>query len=178
MDRWGLSTLGQQQAFTAGQELSEHLAGLQVPWEKVHFYTSPFSRTVQTASLILEALSVSLRGEQLVKDVNVDNSLRERHFGKYEKTSSKHYSIIWASDCISSDICPEGGGESVNQVADRLKAFISKIEQIHRNQVIVIVSHGDALSILAAVLQQTDLKQHREHGLGNAELLQLGRSYL
>lgn len=69
---------------------------------------------------------------------------------------------------------PAGGGESVDDVARRLLAFVERVEgEGQGGRHVVLVSHGDALSILAAALLGTPLGQHRTHGLGNGGILRL-----
>lgn len=45
-----------------------------------------------------------------------------------------------------------------------------ELEQQHNGRHIVLVSHGDTLSILQATFYGTPLTQHRRYGLGTAEL--------
>lgn len=88
--------------------------------------------------------------------------------------STSSYALVWAEDAASIANRPPGpGGESVADVADRLLTFIRRLEQAHRGRDIVLVSHGDALSILAAVLLGAPLSSHRQHGLPNAGILRL-----
>ena len=74
-------------------------------------------------------------------------------------------------------ICPltarAGGGESVDDVAARLRLFLACLEARHNGCNVVLVSHGDALSILAAVVRGTPLGAHRQHGLPNCGILKL-----
>jgi broad specificity phosphatase PhoE len=51
-----------------------------------------------------------------------------------------------------------------------------ELEQQHEGRHIVLVSHGDTLSILQATFHGTSLAQHRQYGLGTAELKQLNGS--
>lgn len=66
-----------------------------------------------------------------------------------------------------------GGGESVQDVAQRLRGLIERLEAAHAGRHIVLVSHGDALSVLAAVLLGGDLWRHRQHGLPNCGILRV-----
>lgn len=50
---------------------------------------------------------------------------------------------------------------------------MQELEQQHEGQHVLLVSHGDTLSILQATFHGTDLAQHRQYGLGTAELKQL-----
>lgn len=51
-----------------------------------------------------------------------------------------------------------------------------ELEPQHEGQHILLVSHGDTLSILQATFYGTALGQHRQYGLGTAELKQLNSS--
>lgn len=68
---------------------------------------------------------------------------------------------------------PGEGGESVEDVAARTTALVSRLEAEHSGRHIVLVSHGDALSILAAALLRVPLGQHRVHGLPNCGVLRV-----
>lgn len=56
-------------------------------------------------------------------------------------------------------------------VAQRMQQLIGRLDSAFEGRHIVLVSHGDALSILAAVLLGTDLRSHRQHGLPNCGIL-------
>jgi len=66
-----------------------------------------------------------------------------------------------------------GGGETVEDVAQRLKVLLSRIENSHEDRNVLLVSHGDTLSIFAAVALGLDLKRNRRYGLDTGQLLQL-----
>jgi broad specificity phosphatase PhoE len=63
-----------------------------------------------------------------------------------------------------------GGGYTANC------CVVQELEQQHEGQHVLLVSHGDTLSILQATLHGTSLAQHRQYGLGTAELKQLNGS--
>jgi len=166
--KWGLSELGRQQADAAGEDLVESLDG---SFDSSLFlvYTSPFSRTVETALQAGRHLEVGFKDSRWAKAPE----LAERYFGEHDGKSTAHYSDVWANDEKDIAIKPPGDGESVEDVVKRLKTFIDSIEEQRRGFTILLVSHGDALSILAAVLLGTDLRKHREHGLGNCAFLKI-----
>lgn len=56
------------------------------------------------------------------------------------------------------------------QVAERIKELFSRLEGAHKGNTILLVSHGDTLSILMAVVKGQPLLEHRQHGLGTGEL--------
>ena len=66
-----------------------------------------------------------------------------------------------------------GGGESVREVADRLKTFLARVEGEHRGKSVLLVAHGDTLSILQAVVKGTPLEAHRNVALNTGELRML-----
>lgn len=69
---------------------------------------------------------------------------------------------------------PGEGGESVDDVAARTLGLLDQLEAQHAGQHFVLVSHGDALSILAAAALGTPLGQHRQHGLPNCGIMRIG----
>jgi broad specificity phosphatase PhoE len=169
--KWGLSDLGRQQADAAGESLVESLDGT---FDSLRFlvYTSPFSRTVETALQAGRHLEVGFKDSRWA----TAPELAERYFGEYDLKSTSYYNDVWVNDEKDTAIKPPGDGESVNDVVERLKAFICSIEEHKSGFTILLVSHGDALSILAAVLLGTDLRKHREHGLGNCAFLKVPAS--
>ena len=66
-----------------------------------------------------------------------------------------------------------GGGESVEDVAQRLQELLRRIETSHESKNVLLVSHGDTLSIFAAVALGLDLKMNRRYGLDTGQLSRL-----
>jgi broad specificity phosphatase PhoE len=159
---WGLSDLGKSQAEEAGRTL---LASLQ---PNLVIIASPFSRTVETAEWMQRGASIVNATDPLT-----DEDLRERYFGSYDGDSTDSYALVWNEDVKDANAEPPGGGESVFQVAQRVMRFVKSIETHYSDHNIVVVSHGDALSILAAVMLGSDLRQHRQHGLPNCGWLRI-----
>lgn len=48
-----------------------------------------------------------------------------------------------------------------------------EVDAAHQGRHILLVSHGDTLSILQALVAGVPLGQHRQYGLGTAELKRL-----
>ncbi|GAB4813986.1 hypothetical protein N2152v2_001032 [Parachlorella kessleri] len=154
----------------AGLQLREQLEAAGVGGH-LCVYTSPFSRTLQTAQLAASQLGADSHIQEAVE-------LRERHFGDYELQSCSNYETVWAADAAETSARPPGGGESVQDVAARMKELIARLERSHQGYQILLVSHGDALSILAAVMLGTDLQSHRQHGLPNCGMLRIPAAQL
>lgn len=165
--KWGLSATGHRQAEAAGEALLAQL-GTFDPSTFLCF-TSPFSRCLETAARAASHLDVHLHDPRFAQA----EELRERFFGAHELTSTSNYELVWADDAKGTHIKPPGDGESVDEVAGRLRAFILEVESKNKGHNVLLVSHGDALSILAAVILGTDLAQHREHGMPNCGILRI-----
>lgn len=61
----------------------------------------------------------------------------------------------------------------MEDVAARTAGLVDRLEAAHSGRHIVLVSHGDALSILAAALLGAPLRAHRAHGLPNCGVLRI-----
>ena len=165
--KWGLSTIGSQQSDAAGEELLEKLG--QFNPGKLLFVTSPFSRCVETAARVASHVDVHLHDERFRKEI----ALRERYFGEFNGGNTANYANVWAEDEKDTSSKP-GGGESVEDVAHRLRSFVQgELEEAYKGCHIVLVSHGDSLSILLSILRGGDLRKHRENGMGNCEIVRV-----
>lgn len=173
----------------------------------VHFYASPFSRTVETAAIAAEAFEKELKASPSSTTSSAvrvrlaagggpqtEGALRERWFGSaLELQSHEGYSPAWAGDARDPTSRPpgDGDGESVAEVAARSAELLRRLAQRHccgdgdggdkgsgggRRQVgvVVLVSHGDTLSILQTAATGGDLREHRKFGLETAELKRVG----
>eukprot|EP00877_Chromochloris_zofingiensis_P008799 jgi/Chrzof1/4172/Cz14g01200.t1_PGM3[v5.2] len=164
--QYGLSDAGNQQAAQAGQQLHQQLATLGM--SQLHIYSSPFSRTMETAYIVAEALGMPR------ESVVVTEALRERYFGKeLEQCSHDNYCPAWATDAVDVTSQPGGDGESVLSLSHRIRGLFQELETQHQGQHILLVSHGDTLSILQATVLGAPLGQHRDYGLQTAQLQQL-----
>ena len=63
--------------------------------------------------------------------------------------------------------------DTIAQVSERVKSLFSSIEAAHKGRNILLVSHGDTLSILWATAKGLPLNEHRKHGLNTGELMAL-----
>jgi broad specificity phosphatase PhoE len=163
LPEWGLSELGEEQADAAGAALRARLG---VASAAALVRASPFSRTRETAARAAAALGAAAH-------VELEPALRERFFGAAEGGAATAYESVWAADAADAAARPPGGGESVADVAARLRAFVARTEAAHAGRDVIVVSHGDALSILAAALRGAPLGGHRKYGLANCGVLRV-----
>ena len=133
---WDLTELGKKQADKIGQNLKDELSG-----KEVIMYSSDLKRAKQTADEIAKYLGV---------EIILRNELRERNLGK-----CCGQSVQWLRENIE---CDEktvddrlfSDGESRRDAWNRLKPFYEEIMASDK-ETIVIVSHGDLLSIWNAM---------------------------
>ena len=133
---WDLTELGKIQADHIGKKLSDELAS-----KKVVLYSSDLKRAIQTAEEIAKYLGIKPIFRQ---------ELRERNLGKCcgksvqwlrENTESPENTV---DDRLFSD------GESRRDAWNRLKPFYDEVINSEEEN-IIIVSHGDLLSIWNAM---------------------------
>jgi broad specificity phosphatase PhoE len=58
---------------------------------------------------------------------------------------------------------------------DDFASGVQELESQYSGQHILLVSHGDTLSVLQATFYGSPLTQHRQYGLATAELRKLGQ---
>ena len=63
--------------------------------------------------------------------------------------------------------------ERLEAVAERLRRLFTRLEAAHSGCTVLLVSHGDALSILCAAATLTPLHRHRRHAFSPGELRKL-----
>jgi probable phosphoglycerate mutase len=128
-------------------------------------YSSDFLRTKETAEIARKVLKA--------KEVNLHVNLRERNFGKWEKTGNENYSRVWEDDKIDSSH-KNNSVESTEEVLKRTTKLILELEQKFKDKNILLVSHGDALQILQTGFLKTSPSKHREvQHLNTAEIREL-----
>ncbi|KAG6556417.1 hypothetical protein Mapa_002360 [Marchantia paleacea] len=180
---YGLAASGVIQATSAGELFLKNIQDSGIPAENIKLYSSPFSRTSQTA----EAVTAVLMQHKLHPTIEFLEDLRERFFGSpLELQSHDHYSEIWKIDARDPLVGPEGG-ESVADVAMRVIRALLRIEQEVQGyeHAVIVVSHGDTLQILQTVIahalswvvtENDSLLSHLEDAI-NPAVLQRHRSF-
>ena len=171
----GLAPTGQAQATEAGLEWASQLGPSPDP-SSLLIVASPFARTLETATLA--GAAVGIKPDDASGRFTTAEELVERHFGDFELQDHAHYATVWEEDARDLDWRPPGGGESVRDVAARAAALFARLEaelgppNPHPTRVL-LVAHGDTLSIATAVAKGADLGQHRAHAQETGELRRL-----
>ena len=128
-----LNEVGENQARDAAESLAN---------ESIDFiYSSPFKRTVQTASIVSERVGI---------ETKVDNRLREVEAG----TLAGWTIADWEKYFEGKNTLTEGppGGESLNDVRERAAEFLNDVNGGHNGKNILVVSHGDTLWMMQSIL--------------------------
>ena len=175
----GLASTGQAQAAAAGMEWARQIGPHPDP-ASLRIVASPFARTLETATLAGVAVGIA-PGDGAGRFATAEE-LVERHFGGFELQDHAHYATVWEEDARDLDWHPPGGGESVRDVAVRAAALFARLEAElgpvaagsgEGPKRVLLVAHGDTLSIATAVAKGADLAQHRAHAQETGELRRL-----
>ncbi|MET8471013.1 histidine phosphatase family protein [Streptomyces sp. NPDC006422] len=130
-----LSEVGRAQAAAAATALVTR--GVDV------IVASPLARCRETADVVAARLGIG---------VEVDDGLRETHFGAWEGLTFKEVGARYPDDLKawlgSSDAAPTGGGESFAEVADRVAKARDRLTAAHRGRTALLVSHVTPIKTL------------------------------
>jgi broad specificity phosphatase PhoE len=108
-------------------------------------YTSDFTRTVETAAIVLEGRNLT---------PCLDAALREIHYGEWEmqkeaeirRTSAAQYDLMRKED----PAWHPPGGETMALVRARTAMALRRIAAAHAGSHVLVVSHGTALACMLA----------------------------
>lgn len=151
---YGLTERGREQARGAAARVQEVMR--EHPAHRVVIVHSDFRRASETAREI-EPVIMPRGGE-----VCTDERLRERFFGaRRELGPGTTYAEVWSCDIESADRPEEGGAETVRAVADRTTAVVRDLNGRLDRAIVLLVSHGDTLTILLTAAQGEDLRRHK-----------------
>lgn len=142
---YGLTGKGREQA-----RVSAEASGL---GPDTIIYCSDFLRTTETAKVVHETLRCL--------PPTPETGLRERFFGQLEGDSGEQYRVVWARDSVDS-LNTLLGAESPQHLAQRLLKTIDRLDQLHLEQTILFVSHGDTLRFLQLAVAGRALTEHMD----------------
>ena len=140
---WDLTEFGKNQADNIGKNLKEELAD-----KKVIMYSSDLKRAKQTADEIAKYLGV----EPILRQ-----ELRERNLGKCCGKSVQWLRENIESDEVTVDDRLFSDGASRRDAWNRLKPFYDEVMESDAEN-IIIVSHGDLLSLWNAMYLGLDVE--------------------
>lgn len=139
-----LTERGRRQAVAA----AERLAGLTRPAPRI--ITSDQHRAVETATIIAGRLGGGVERTPL---------LREQALGELEGRPTASLEAQPVPEGFDISEVAWGGGESLLQVHRRLTRLVERLRAATGERDLVLVSHGDTLRVLLAVLDGRDHRQ-------------------
>lgn len=127
-------------------------------------YGSDLLRAKQTAELIAEPLGLT---------VTLEPRLREINLGVWEGLLSEEIQARYSQELAERARNPfysrAPNGESPQDVAERVLAAIDEISSKHRDESVMIISHGIALAIIICRAEGFQLKDVYHHIPDNAQ---------
>jgi broad specificity phosphatase PhoE len=159
----GLSAMGRAEIAVVAERLTQ---------EKIDaLYSSPLQRTRETAEILSERLKLP---------VTYRDDLLELDFGEwtgltYDAVRSDERWQVW-NTCRSIATVP--GGESMREVQDRAVRALFDLRQAHRNETVLIVSHGDVIraALLFALGMPLDFLSRIEVALASLNTIHIDDS--
>ncbi len=141
--KYPLTEKGRQQAKDAAQKLT----GV------TRIFVSPVLRARETADIVADAIGFSK------EEITVDARLREFNFGQLEGKPVTKFDT--AQQALGyADHVP--GGESYQDVKNRVGDFLYDIEATLENETVLIVTHGAANQVREALASGADKKTSKE----------------
>ncbi|MCK5684552.1 histidine phosphatase family protein [bacterium] len=143
--KYGLTETGREQ-------VRKSVLECQTLDSKTVIFSSDFCRARETAEIAAGIFKVE-------ENVIFAEELRERDFGKFNLKKSEKYELVWEADGEGKEC---DSVETPSFVFQRLFNLICRIEEDYSGKKILLVSHGDAIQILAAGMEGIHPCRHRE----------------
>ena len=147
----GTNSFLNEEGIRQAKKLARHLEK-----EKIDVaYVSDKARAVQTLEHILQF-------HPSIKFVK-NEKLRERHYGEFEGQPSDAAKLAAEKSGVAFELFKPKGGESHAEVQLRISEFFNGLLKKHKNDTILIVSHGRAISLLLlGILNKPIHKENQE----------------
>ena len=137
--------------------------------ETIHaIYSSDLSRAANTAQSIADFHAL---------EIKKDSRWRELSFGDWEgmtyqemSASSPELFEAWMKDPLT---ISTPNGETLAQLAERVKAAFNEIKREHKDQTVLVVAHSGSLQSLLSVTLGVDLNRYRQFRISQASLSEM-----
>ena len=156
-----LNDTGLWQARQVGQALADEAVAA--------IYSSDLQRAYATAQAVAQTTGAPL---------NPARGLRERSFGSFQgrtfqqiETESPEQALRWRKR--DPHFVPDGGGESLDMLRERIAVTVDGIAARHAGEQIVLVAHGGVMDVLYRLATRLDLQAPRTWQLTNAAINRL-----
>ena len=159
-----LNDKGRWQAERLGEALADEAIA--------RIYASDLSRAHATAQAIAHKTA-----NPSAREVRLHPGLRERGFGIFEGQTHAEIAAQWPAENQrwrrrDPHFAPPGG-ETPEQLRDRVARTLAELAQPHAGEQIVLVAHGGVLDMLYRLATQQDVGAPRTWELGNAAINRL-----
>lgn len=137
--------------------------------EGVHaVYSSDLQRARDTADAIAQRLALPLQ---------LETSLRERHFGRLEGRTQEEVAQHWPEEARRWRAREPGygpeGGETLQAFYDRCVTALTALAARHLGQTIAVVAHGGVLDCFYRAANHVPIELPRSWKIGNASINRL-----
>ncbi|HMU93602.1 MAG TPA: alpha-ribazole phosphatase [Anaerolineales bacterium] len=137
--------------------------------ETIHaIYSSDLSRAANTAQSIADFHAL---------EIKKDSRWRELSFGDWEgmtyqemSASSPELFEAWMKDPLT---ISTPNGETLAQLAERVKAAFNEIKREHKDQTVLVVAHSGSLQSLLSVTLGVDLNRYWQFRISQASLSEM-----
>ncbi len=150
-----LTERGKAQAESLAYELRKE--------EVVRIYSSPLKRTYQTAKILSDKLGVPLYREERVIEIDhgkwsgmLVEEVKEKYPEEFDRWIREPHRVQFED------------GESLEDVFNRVKDFLSYVKDKHRDETVVVVSHTVPIRCMYCALLDIDLSRFWSFGCDNA----------
>lgn len=131
-------------------------------------YSSDLNRALQTASILAENRNIPIIKEKRLREINM---------GAWEGRTVQDVTLNLADELMELANNPihgrAPGGESLAEVASRVKTFADEIALIHPGQSVMAVTHRLTLGALHCLAEGIPLSQAREFNFENCTILRV-----
>lgn len=128
-------------------------------------YTSPQRRARETAVII---------GQRLGLDPRTAPQLREIHHGEWEGKTMAAVMGDWPEEYRAYEadprVTPRPGGETYEELGERLWPALARLADRHRGQEIVCVTHGGPIRLVLSRVLGRPLTERHAFGVDNASV--------
>lgn len=133
-------------------------------------YSSPLQRCYKLAHALSSDESINFA----VRDIQLDERLKELHFGDWELNSwdaiPRNIFDAWANDYAN--LAPPNG-ETFSQLHLRAKSFVEDVSSHLQGKHVLVVTHGGLIRALIAEVLQMPLKRLFRMNIDYASVTQL-----
>lgn len=159
-----LTALGEEQA----HKTAAHIKDVGLIFDAI--YSSPLKRAFRTAEIIANDLGL--------QEPKINEDLIERDFGILSGQLVSRIEELCAPDIIKTDtityfLSPEGG-ETFPQSIERVERLLGRLNDLHKEGSVLLVTHGDIGKMIYATYYNLDWKDVlTSFHFGNSEVLLL-----